>query len=343
MLLVLLLSALQAPVPTQSLPPPGASSVEPPADEAAAVEPYAGPLEQGLAELAQASGENAHDRALELAAALLASPRVEELSEPRRARLLHDTGLARARAGLVEPGAADLRAAAALAGPGELRATSLFEAGTVRLLRAEELRSQVPEIAQRLGVPEPPVPPMAPGAGEAPDPLALAREAYLVARSGLLERLRLGWRDADTRANLELVTRRLRELDDVERQREEEQQQQQDPQQQDQQEDQQQDPQQDGSEQEQPPDEQESPPEDAQGEEQPAEDQPEQPPEPEPGEDASAEQQPDEQQVAPEEERVLSREEVQRLLDQLQEIEEQARAVRAMLRERRRVPVEKDW
>jgi hypothetical protein len=40
---------------------------------------------------------------------------------------------------------------------------------------------------------------------------------------------------------------------------------------------------------------------------------------------------------------VLSREEVQRLLDQLSEIEEEAQAVRARLRERRRRPVDKDW
>jgi len=60
-------------------------------------------------------------------------------------------------------------------------------------------------------------------------------------------------------------------------------------------------------------------------------------------EDSGAEEAPPTRRSAREEERVLSREEVQRLLDQLQEIEEQARAVRALLRERRRIPVEKDW
>ena len=40
---------------------------------------------------------------------------------------------------------------------------------------------------------------------------------------------------------------------------------------------------------------------------------------------------------------MMSREEIQRLLDQLAEIEEEARRVQQMLTKKRRVPVEKDW
>ena len=40
---------------------------------------------------------------------------------------------------------------------------------------------------------------------------------------------------------------------------------------------------------------------------------------------------------------MMSREEIQRLLDQLAEIEEEAQRVQAALTKKRRVPVEKDW
>ena len=45
----------------------------------------------------------------------------------------------------------------------------------------------------------------------------------------------------------------------------------------------------------------------------------------------------------PQEERLMSREELQRLLDQLAEIEEEALRVQQALTQKRRVPVEKDW
>jgi len=49
-----------------------------------------------------------------------------------------------------------------------------------------------------------------------------------VAKEHLVERLRADWRDEDTRANLEWIQRRLAELEEIERQREEQQQEQQD-------------------------------------------------------------------------------------------------------------------
>ena len=313
-------------------PAPAPQVAEPPAPEPVA--PYAGSVSEGLSALRAAVSEGSRDDVVALAAQVAAAAREREVLEPRRARVLHDTGLARARVGDLEGALADLRMAAGLAGPGEARASALYAAGTAQLVRAEELRQAVPEIAKTLGLPVPP----APEEQEGPDPLAVAREAYLAARAGLCDRLALDWRHEDTRANLELVTRRLRELENIEREREQQKQQQQDqkpsPDQEQKPQDSQQEPK-DG-EQETPP--KEEPKDPKEGEQEEPQEQ-EQAPEPEPkDEQKTGEPQP--QQV---EERVLSKEEVQRLLDQLAQIDEQARAVQARLRERKRKPVEKDW
>ena len=66
-------------------------------------------------------------------------------------------------------------------------------------------------------------------------------------------------------------------------------------------------------------------------------------PDPTHGEDESedgADEQPSPEES---EEELMTSEEIQRLMDRLREIEEQARAVQAMLRRRAHVPVEKDW
>jgi hypothetical protein len=266
-----------------------------------------------------------------------------EVEPARAARVLHDLGLSRAQVDDLEGAMADLRAAAGAAGPGEVRRSALYAAGTARLLRAEVLRCAVPEIAAALGLPEPQAAPDEAG----PDALEIARAAYQSARADLLERLRVDARHEDTRANLELVTRRLRELERLQQEREQqEQQQQQQPQEQQEQQDPQQKEQQP---QEQQPDPQDQPPQDTQqGQQDEPQDEPEESPaEPEeapaPPEEQAQEPQPQEAQEGQVEERVLSREEVQRLLDQLAEIEEEGRAVRERLRERRRKPVDKDW
>jgi hypothetical protein len=126
-------------------------------------------------------------------------------------------------------------AARALAGPGELRADATYDLGTLVLLHAEEVRATLPEVGGAAAAPGvqamqalPGAPPAAaPGAEEETDPLEEARALYTEARTWLVERLRLDWQDADTRANLQLVQRRLRELDEIEKQREEQQQEQQ--------------------------------------------------------------------------------------------------------------------
>ena len=171
--------------------------------------------------------------------------------------------------------------------------------------------------------------PKAPSTGSdaSEDPIAMARAAYLVARARLVERLRLERHDADARANLELVQRRLEELRRLEDQRREEERKQQEQQQQEQQ---QQEQQQQEQQQDQQPDqrqqEQQQSPKDQQQDQQQA---------PE-GSDQEEEQQP--QPAA-----AMSKEEAQKLLDKLKELEEKGEELRATLLKDRRQKVDKDW
>ena len=222
----------QSPQPAAPAQAP-APAVEEATAEAPAPEPWTGTLSQGLAELRGAV--DAHERAqvLELAARIGLAARAQGVEPARAARVLHDLGLARAAVDDLGGALTELRAAAGAAGPGAVRESALYAAGTARLLRAEALRQAVPEIAKGLGLPEPP----APAEEGAPDALDVARQAYLDARADLLERLRVDAGHADTRANLELVTRRLRELQKIQDEREQQSQEQQQQQQQDQQQD----------------------------------------------------------------------------------------------------------
>jgi Ca-activated chloride channel family protein len=323
--------------------------------------------------------------AQQAAQAILAHADELGLAERERARAHYALGViaaAGAGASEKEEEAEPLRAAAreafsaarALAGPGELRADATYDLGVLELLHAERVRATIPEVSG-----QPAQPPMGlPGAGappgggvpppQPPDPLAQARELYGAARTWLVERLRLDWRDEDTRANLELVQRRLRELDEIEKQREEQQQdQEQDPNQegdpkdqkdqkdqnQKDQEDEQQDEQQDGKDQKDSQDQE-------QGEEQekkdqqaaPKEEQPPQEGEPKPEEQEPEAQeggQGEEEQAQAEEkpatpaERVLTREEVMQLLDKLAELEKRQKALEAALRARKRAAAKRDW
>ena len=238
----------------------------------------------------------------------------------------------------LEPVRGPFRAALSLAGDGDLRLDSAYALATLQLLLGEEYRAQLLNAL-------PAAPPQQPG-GQAPptqrqtlgvrygispgedvqDPLPLAREAYLAAREEFALRLALDWRDPDARANTELCIRRLRELDEFERQREEQEQEQDSEQQQE-----------DGgdSEDQEESDEEES--EQEQEEQQPGEGEREQ----------EEEQQPEETSEAgpetPPEERLLTREEVKRLLDRLSEIEERRDELNARIQGLRRQPAEKDW
>jgi hypothetical protein len=314
------------------------------------------------------------------------------LDEPRRAALHFGLGLVRAQGddeALWPEAAGEFQTARALAGAGELRLDATYDAGVVELQTAERLRARIPEVAQALGSaatpglqqvppPAPPGPivppggpqPGAPGATpEQEDPLPLARAAYERARGTLCERLRADWQDVDTRANLELVQRRLRELDEIERRREEQQEQQeqqqepsddpsqdeegdpkdqekseqdpsqQDPSQEDQssQQEEQRDPQEQQEQQEEPSEEQQGDPNEDPTAEQPS---PENPQELEPPEGA---EQGEAQPQAQDSERHLTREEVMRLLDRLAEMEQQGKEFEARLRQARRQAVERDW
>ncbi len=230
---------------------------------------------------------------------------------------------------------------------GTLVLEATYDLGLAALLEGEAWRARIPELGGQ--------PPAAAGPDEEPpDPLEQARAHYLRARAALVERLRLDWRDADTRANVELVQRRLRELDELERQREEQQQEQQ-PSDSDSEEGEG-EPQEGTGEDSGEGEPQQDPGEEPTGED-PSEGEPSEPSDPgeEPGPDEGpeppAEEQPaegaedeSETQPTPEpEEALLSREQIQRLLDRLQQLEEQAEALREARRSRQRMPVERDW
>jgi Ca-activated chloride channel family protein len=301
------------------------------------------------------------------------------LTEPQRAHAHFALGVVRAtRALQAEPAdgpaeeareadwSAALEAfasARALAGPGELRLDATYDLGAIELARAELLRERIPEISGASPAPPTPAagPPGAPpGAApeEPPDPLPLARERYRAARGWYLERLRADWRDTDTRADLELIQRRLHELDRIEEEREEQKDQQQpseggepDP---DQQPQDSQDPDQQPEDQASQSSPEEQRPEDSKDEEGQPEGEPEASPEdqPQPQEGAKPEEQPAqpqdaEQQGQPQpvepQERLLTREEVMQLLDRLAELEKEQQALEAALRGKRRGTVKKDW
>jgi hypothetical protein len=250
----------------------------------------------------------------------------------------------------------DFRSAAALAGPGELRTRSMYNQGTVQLMATEQKRSEFAAAAEAAGMPGGPP---APGAGideEQPeDPIAVLREGYGKSRDLLIENLRVAPRHADTRANLELIVRRLRELDAIEEQQQEEEQQEQeqDQEQDDQEQDDQEQDESDESEQSEQSDESEpsdesGDPQENQEEEQDPDEQPQEP-EQEPDADEESDEEQQEQDQDQEQEPVeinpedLTKEQLSRLLDQLRELEEQQAEMRERLQQKRQVPVDRDW
>jgi hypothetical protein len=243
-----------------------------------------------------------------------------------------------------------------------LQRDAIYDLGSIALQAGEEARAKLPEIS---GQPAPPPaaqptapgspgapPPGAPGAAQAPDPLQVAREAYLLARDRFVERLRDQWQDADTQADVELCLKRLRELDDIEKKRKEEEQKKKDEQQKkDQQKKQDQDkkdkdkdkqdqkdkPDQNGKddpnkEPEKPKDEDKKKPEDKKP------DQPKDQKDKDADKDKKKDAQPTEKQNEQ-----MSPEEMTQLLDRLQRIEEEHRKIEAQLRAMRRAKVKKDW
>ncbi len=241
---------------------------------------------------------------------------------------------------------ASFERAIALAAETGIRADASYNIGTLALLAGEAWRQQIPEISGQAAAPAMGAPHAAGAEEEAPDPLEEARKAYLEAKALLSVRLQLDWRDPDTRANMELVLRRLKELDEIEKQREEQEDEQQDQQdQQDEQKpedsdqdkdkDQEQDQEQDGEDAEEP-----QAPEDEEPKDEPEQDEPQEPEsEPEPPEPSESEAEPQEQQ----QEQFLTREEVQRLLDKLKAHEEEGEEQRAKQRRAGRRKTRRDW
>ncbi len=346
----LALFALQAQQPPSSAPTTSARQV--PAVEPAPpeLEPYAGSLRDARAALIEASESARHDDAQRLCKQILAHRELAAQPESMRAEVAYAVGTAYGFAGELKSALEHLRRAQGLAGSSELGRDALYEAGTLLLLHAEELRKLVPEIAQKLGLPAAPQTGFAPqqnGAAPQIDALDVARRAYLDARTELAQRWRIEPGERDTRANLELLQRRLRELDELAKQREDEQQQQdKDPKQdknqppnKDQQKpdpNQKQDPQQSDAPEKDPKEKQDPQAQpDDKGEQPKPEDKPEDPSK----EDSQAK--PDAAKAR--EDMLMTPEEVQRLLDHLSAIDAQALQVQKALRERRKTPVKKDW
>lgn len=246
-----------------------------------------------------------------------------------RALIPHARGVLEMKAGELALAAAALEEARAQAGPGVIRLNSTYDLGVLHLEEGERFRALIPELSG--GAPGPS--PIPADAEEAPDPLEEARKHYLKAREWFVERLILDWRDADTRANAELVQRRLRELDEIVREREEQQDQEQqepregeEPQESDEEGE-------ESSEDEQEPGEES--PENAEGEREPEEPEGEEPPE--------EEEESEEAEEAEAQEVHLTQEEMQRLLEALREIEEEGEEVQEALRRIGRQNVDRDW
>jgi len=309
------------------------------------------------------------------AAALLAELEGAGFAEPDLARAQLALGVIRAARAeaeakdeaslpLFEGALASFSAARALAGPGALRLDATYDLGTTWLQRGERWRARLPEVS---GQPAPgavPGMPPAPAAGAPddgpppPDPLAEAKRHYLEARTWLGERLKADARDADTRANLELVQRRLKELEKIEEEREQQEQEQQQDENQDQQDQEQKDQQDQDSGDEKDPEQKDEPPKDPKdGEGDPKEQDPEEqegdkkeqeqpeeapPEESKPPEEGAEEPQPAQPQDGEPEERVLTKEEVMQLLDRLAQLEKQQKALEAALRAKRN-KAKRDW
>lgn len=369
-------SASNAPVPAAPAAPFAAAPQDAPA---APQEPWHGTLAQGFDEIRSLAARGQFESARKLCDALLlptpflrakeefherggwrralvraSDPALDWLgwngpSAATRAEIVYSRGvvglLARERAGAED----DFHRARGAAGSRALADDALYDVGWLAFDAGEEARAQLPEISGKPAAPAPPV--AAPPGGQAPpDPLQVARAAYVRARGVFVERLKSDWRDADTQANVELCLRRLRELDAIEKKREEEkqkqeQQQKQDPNQQ------KQDPQQ-KSDPDKSKDPKDSPPEGQDPKKDPK-DQPQDPKPEDPSKKPPApEPKPDESKPADEpktpkpteaKEGQMSREEITQLLDRLQRLEEESRRIQAAMKAARRGKVKKDW
>jgi len=215
------------------------------------VEAYDGSLEQGLQELQRIGQEQTVADAERFAERLLAPGRADRAGAwlerkfaflgPRSLGISHavlhaiglvprgaseqavvhyDLGVLQVEAGSVQQAQASFQTAIYLA-PGTVREAGTYNLGWLDLKKAEELFDQIPEVHGRTRSAMSPgfVPTQTQGDEEEPDYLKLARTQYESALARFVDRLRLDWRDADTRANVEWIQRRLDELRKIEEKR----------------------------------------------------------------------------------------------------------------------------
>jgi hypothetical protein len=370
----------QSPTAPAQSAPPVPTAVDVPSEAASDVAPWKGSFEEGFSALRAHAEKREFDEAISIANGLLAPHSIlrwkldlaakggwrETLCdaidplldfagwnglEPRvRAEVWFAKGVIQTLA--KDAGAAEdaFEKARELAGPGELRNDAMYDLGCLALALGEEQRAKLPEISGQPAQPAMPPIPTTPGAAappKEPDPLELARAAYLHARERFVERLKSDWNDADTRANVELVMKRLKELDEIEKKREEQKKQDENKDKQDkdqQKQDQDQKDKQDKDNKEKPKDdkkpEDQKEPDKKPGEDKKDEQKPPEQPKPEEKKDDA--KKPEPPKVDPKEQQ-MSKEEMTQILDKLKQLEEQATRLQEQLKQSRRVRVKKDW
>ncbi|HEV8113751.1 MAG TPA: hypothetical protein VGR31_13325 [Planctomycetota bacterium] len=295
---------------------------------------------------------------VEAADPVFAAVGLSDLTPAARAAIHQARGVVLAHAARRSEANESFEKARALAGPGELRLDATYDLGWTALADGEEFRAQIPELGGPAAAPQAAAAqqaPGAPGTPEKPDPLELARAAYLRAREHFVERMKADWRDEDTRANVELVQKRLRELAEIQKKREEQKKQQEQDQKDQQQKDQDKKDQdqkdkdkKDPQKQDKPSDEkdrdQKKPDDQKNPDEKPKDEKkPEDTPKDQPSDAEKQDKDKKEAQPQPAKEQALTKEEVMRILDTLKEREEEGKKLLDQLRRSRRAKVKKDW
>lgn len=146
-----------------------------------------------------------------------------ELRGSEQQALVHYAlGCYQSEKGLVEEAGTSFETAIYLT-PGQARLHATYNLGCLDLTMAEDLFNKIPEVHGRTrSAMSPGFMPTQPGPQddeEEPDYLQESRAAFEDALEDFTERLKLDWRDADTRANVEWIMRRMDELDKIEEER----------------------------------------------------------------------------------------------------------------------------
>lgn len=274
------------------------------------------------------------------------APAAKAVDDGRAVLVSWTLGVARAQAGAVQGAESDFDFVRAR-GHGALRMDGMYGLGWLDLVLAETLFESIPETTgASLDPLSPGFQPSAAGGEEGPDPLDLAKAAYGLSLEHFLERLRLDWHDADTRANVELIQRRLRRIEEIEDERRQDEgtdRSQENPEEQDQQED---DSQESSGEEGAPSDEEQDENSDPKESEQSDEEQEgsEEDSESESDEEVGEQdEEADDEQDAEAQEIYLTEEEMKRLLETTQQHNQEGEEMRAKMKTKGRVPTERDW